>query len=92
MIKFQELCNVDNVSHACSTTRSRTEPRVKSAHLEVISKGPVAQHLKEGVMVGVLANVIQIIVFPTSTDTFLAVDDTLQSTHFTVWIDGARED
>ncbi len=37
--------------------------------LEVVPKGPVAQHLKEGMMVHILAHVIQVIVLATSTYT-----------------------
>jgi hypothetical protein len=32
--------------------------------LEVVPKGPVAQHLKEGVVVRVLAHVVQVVVLP----------------------------
>jgi hypothetical protein len=36
--------------------------------LEVVPKGPVPQHLKESVVVRVLANVIQVIVLPCTAD------------------------
>lgn len=42
-------------------------------HLEVIPEGPVPQHLEEGVVVGVTAHVLQVVVLPPSTHTFLAV-------------------
>lgn len=42
-------------------------------HLEVIPKGPVPQHLEEGVVVGVTAHVLQVVVLPPSTHTLLAV-------------------
>lgn len=29
-------------------------------HLEIITKGPIAQHFEEGVVVGVFSNIIQI--------------------------------
>ena len=36
--------------------------------LEVVPKGPVAQHLKEGVVVHILAHVIQVIMLAASAD------------------------
>ena len=36
--------------------------------LEVVSKRPVAQHLKEGVMVHILSHIIQVIVLATSSN------------------------
>ena len=37
-------------------------------NLEKVSKRPVSQHLKEGVMVGILSNIIQVIVLPSSSN------------------------
>ncbi len=37
--------------------------------LEIVPKGPVAQHLKEGVMVHILTNIIQVIMLAASTYT-----------------------
>ncbi|KAI7360092.1 Alanine--tRNA [Hortaea werneckii] len=42
--------------------------------LEVISKRPVTQHLEEGVMIGVFADIVEVIVLATSTDTLLKID------------------
>ena len=44
-----------------------------SLFFEVIAKRPVAQHLKEGVMVAVLAHLLQIVMFTGNADAFLAV-------------------
>ena len=45
-------------------------------NLEIVSKRPVSQHLKESVMVEVVAHIIKVIVFTSDTDTLLTVDDT----------------
>ena len=37
-------------------------------NLEKVSKRPVSQHLKEGVMVGILSSIIQVIVLPSSSN------------------------
>ena len=34
--------------------------------LEIVPKGPIAQHLKEGVVIHILAHIIQVIVFASS--------------------------
>ena len=44
--------------------------------LEEISERPVAQHLKEGVVVGVFSNIVQVIVFPPSSNALLGVSRT----------------
>ena len=41
--------------------------------LEVVAKGPVAKHLEEGVVVGVLANVVKVVMLPTGADALLGV-------------------
>jgi len=46
------------------------------SNLEKVSKRPVPQHLEEGVMVGVLSNIIQVIVLPSSSNALLRVDST----------------
>lgn len=44
-----------------------------SPHLKVIPKGPVPQHLEEGVMVSISAHILQIVVLPSRTHALLAV-------------------
>lgn len=44
------------------TYRQQLPGKANRALLEVVSKGPVAQHLKEGVVVHILANIVQVIV------------------------------
>jgi hypothetical protein len=42
-------------------------------YLEVVPEGPVAKHLEKGVVVHVLAYIVQIIVFSTCPDALLGV-------------------
>ena len=42
--------------------------------LVIVSKRPVAQHLKERVVVAIFADLFQVVVLATGTDAFLAVD------------------
>ena len=63
-----------------------------SAYFEVVSKGPVAQHLEVGVMVHIFAHIIKVVVLASGTDTFLAVYGTLQLAKVTVGIHRALED
>ena len=43
---------------------------------EVVTERPVAQHLEEGVVVGVPSNIFQVVVLAASADAFLGVDGT----------------
>lgn len=47
-------------------------------HLEVVTETPVTQHLEEGVVVRILADVVKVIVLSACTDTLLGVDGTLE--------------
>ena len=40
---------------------------------EIISKGPIPQHLEEGVVIGIQAYIFQVIVFPACSNTFLGI-------------------
>ena len=60
-------------------------------YLEIITKRPVAQHFKEGVMVHILAYVIQIIVLATSTDALLSIDNPNQFSHITVGVSSSEK-
>lgn len=62
-----------------------------SFYLEVVTKGPIAQHLEECVVIRVLANVVQVIMLSASTDTFLSVEGALQLGHIRMRIHGAEE-
>ena len=46
----------------------------KAPYLEVVAEAPVPQHLEEGMVVDVLADIVQIVVFAAGADTFLAID------------------
>ncbi len=59
--------------------------------LEVVAKGPVSKHFKEGVVVHVLANIVQIVVFATGTDAFLGVCCSLQLGHVAIGIGNAKK-
>ena len=41
--------------------------------LEIIAEGPVAEHLEEGVVVGVLADIVEVVVLATGPDALLRV-------------------
>lgn len=43
------------------------------SYLKVVPERPVAKHLEERVMISVVADYVQIVVFPTNSDTFLRV-------------------
>ena len=43
--------------------------------LEVIAEGPVAEHLEEGVVIGVVADVVEVVVLSAGADALLRVDD-----------------
>lgn len=49
-----------------------------NTNLEIIAERPVAEHLKECVMVYILAHIIQVVVFAPSTDALLRVRRTFQ--------------
>ncbi|TFA98277.1 hypothetical protein CCMA1212_009972 [Trichoderma ghanense] len=46
--------------------------------LEVVAEGPVAQHLEKGMVVTVLADIVEIVVFATGADDLLGVDGALE--------------
>mmetsp|Transcript_34600 Transcript_34600/g.67744 ORF Transcript_34600/g.67744 Transcript_34600/m.67744 type:complete len:395 (-) Transcript_34600:164-1348(-) len=60
--------------------------------LEVVSEGPVAKHLKEGVVVHILAHVIQVIVLAARSDALLAVARRGELGEGGLGVDGAGED
>ena len=47
--------------------------------LEVVAERPVAEHLEEGVVVGVLADIFEVVVLAAGADALLAVGGTLES-------------
>mmetsp|Transcript_9357 Transcript_9357/g.15007 ORF Transcript_9357/g.15007 Transcript_9357/m.15007 type:complete len:626 (+) Transcript_9357:1284-3161(+) len=59
--------------------------------LEVVAKTPVSQHLKEGVMVRVLPDIVEIVVLSTGADAFLGVGRTFQGRHGEVGITRSQE-
>lgn len=60
-------------------------------YLKVVTKRPVSQHFKESMMVDIFANIIQIIVLTSSTDTFLSIHNTNPFSHITVGVNSAKE-
>mmetsp|Transcript_11155 Transcript_11155/g.20342 ORF Transcript_11155/g.20342 Transcript_11155/m.20342 type:complete len:223 (+) Transcript_11155:1-669(+) len=59
--------------------------------LEVIPKRPVAEHFEEGVVVDVLAHVVEVVVFSAGTNALLGVDGTLQGGHGKVGVTRAQK-
>ena len=73
---------VGTCKHACMTVTETLKFKhsghfPSQHHLKEIAKGPIPQHLKEGVMVCVFPNIIQVIVLATSSYAFLRVDRSL---------------
>ena len=56
--------------------------------LEVVPEGPITQHLEEGVVVQVLAHIIQIIMLASGSYTFLGVASSFQGGHLRFRVDG----
>jgi len=61
-------------------------------HLKIASKRPAPQHLKKRVVIVIFSYVIKIVVFASSTDTFLTVYSKFQLSEVTVWINCAKND
>ena len=64
----------------CSRVLSSFQTSVSSSHahgdrflLEVVAEAPVAEHLEEGVVVGVLADVVEVVVLAAGADALLRV-------------------
>jgi len=62
---------------------------VNGSLFKVVSKGPVSEHFEKGVVVHVLAHVVQIVVFASRANALLAVDRALQMAHFQVGVAGS---
>eukprot|EP00959_Pyramimonas_sp_CCMP1952_P049085 1025194-Pyramimonas_sp.AAC.1 len=60
--------------------------------LEVVPEGPIAQHLEEGVVIGVLAHVVQVVVLAAGADALLCVRRALQLREGAVGVSLAEED
>ena len=41
--------------------------------LEVVAEGPVPQHFKKGMVIGVVADILKVVVFPAGADAFLGI-------------------
>ena len=55
-------------------------------NLEKVSKRRVPQHLEEGMMVGVLSNIVQVTVLLSSSNGLLRVGSMNQPSHVTSWV------
>lgn len=60
--------------------------------LEVVPKRPVPQHLEEGVMVHVLAHVVEVVVLAAGPDALLRVNSPSPLGHVAVGVSSAQED
>lgn len=54
------------------------------AYLEIVPKGPISKHLKEGVMINILSHIIQVIVLSSSSYALLGCPD--EMSQITVWV------
>lgn len=70
----------------------KTPTDLLRAYLKVISKRPGAQHLKEGVMIDILAHIVQVIVFAPSPDAFLGIGSSAQLCHRVRRVNSVQED
>ena len=64
---------------------------VEGLLLEIVAKGPIAEHLEERVVIAVLADVITVVVLSSGADTLLRVGGALQLAEFGAHVDGAIE-
>jgi hypothetical protein len=55
-------------------------------YFEIVSKGPIAKHLKECVMVNILPHVIQIIVLSSSSYALLGISGSDKVSQIAVWV------
>lgn len=75
-----------------SLQRQKKWNKIRSKYLEVVPKGPGAQHFKEGVVVNVFPHIIQVVVFASCTDALLSVGGTPQLGHGVGGVYGVEED
>lgn len=85
MLQWQGFAGSKKTSADCLSTLFAT-------YLKIISKRPRAQHLKEGVVVDILAHIIQVIVLASSSDAFLGISSSAQLCHWVWGINGVQED
>lgn len=99
-LKVGGVPRLERLNHSYMREGSRPYTLVSSSHaksnsslLEVVAERPVAEHLKEGVVVDVLADIVQIIVLASSTNALLRVASSLQLGKRTGGVDlGVRGD
>ena len=76
--------------------KNSTSDKIQIMHftryLKVVSKGPRTKHLEEGVMVDVLAHVVQVVVFSSCAYALLRVGSTPEPGHGVGRVDGVEED
>mmetsp|Transcript_91893 Transcript_91893/g.230998 ORF Transcript_91893/g.230998 Transcript_91893/m.230998 type:complete len:316 (-) Transcript_91893:265-1212(-) len=83
---------IDPFRLECIHRSEQLPSEVNGFDLEVIAKAPIAKHLKEGVVVVVAPDIIQVIVLATSTDAFLAVGGPSHSLQWAGRVQLAHED
>jgi hypothetical protein len=62
-----------------------------ATNLKIVSKRPIAQHFKEGVVINVFANIFQIVMLPTGTNTFLTVRGAFQLCKLRIRINSSKK-
>ena len=60
-------------------------------NLEIISKAPVAEHLEKGVMIHIFADIVEVVVFSSSTNTLLRICNTFPARHCTGGVGSAQK-
>lgn len=60
-------------------------------NLKIVSKAPIAKHFEEGVMIYVFANVVEVVMFATSTNTLLRIRNTFPARHCARRIGGSQK-
>ena len=87
---YIKLIMIIHASHKTIIQNKKYANEILS-YLKIVSKRPVPQHFKECVMVNILSNIIQIIMFATSSNTFLGVNSSYPFGHITTGVNSTQE-
>jgi hypothetical protein len=86
-----EVCDVQALGVNAVDRCEQLPGEANGLLLEVIAKGPVAQHLKEGVVVAVLADIVEVVVLAAGADALLRVGGALELCKVGGRVNGALE-
>mmetsp|Transcript_12867 Transcript_12867/g.42976 ORF Transcript_12867/g.42976 Transcript_12867/m.42976 type:complete len:420 (+) Transcript_12867:1711-2970(+) len=87
-----EVCHVQSVRVQAKGHGEALPGHGDGLLLEVVAEAPVAQHLEEGVVVEVLAHVVEVVMLAARADALLRIRSALQLGHRRVWVHRAEED